>query len=162
MGVVNRNVALLLVVGAVCLFLPNAAVAQACQDDESMVTANTKDLSDSVAEVRKESLDDFVRQFHQKSIGVKLSLSSGMVEEVVGCLDKATKDATATKEQVGAYKAKSATYAKLKATIDQAVKGLKTATDPKQAKALIEKLDFSTPSALAQPVSVSQASSHQL
>lgn len=144
MGVLSRKVALLLVLGSVCLILPRGAVAQACQDDESMVTANTKDLSDSVAAVRKESLDEFVKDFHQKSISFKLSLSSGMVEEVVDCFNKAAKDTTATKEQTDAYKAKSAAYAKLKAKIDQGVKGLKAATDPKQAKALIEKLDFST------------------
>lgn len=144
MGVSNRKVALLLVVGAVCLILPRRARAQACQDDESMIAANSKDLSDSVAQVRKESLDDFVKDFHQKSITVKLSISSGMVEEVVNCFEKAAKDTTATKEQVDAYKAKSAAYAKLKTKIDAGVKGLKAATDPKQAKALIEKLDFST------------------
>ncbi|MGH9433439.1 MAG: hypothetical protein ACRD3T_18055 [Terriglobia bacterium] len=144
MDVVTRKVALLLVVGSVCLFLPKATKAQACQDDESMVTANTKDLSDSVAQVRKESLDDFVKEFHQKSITVRLSLSSGMFQEVVDCFNKAAKDATATKEQADAYKAKSAAYAKLKTKVDGAVKSLKSATDPKQAKALIEKLDFST------------------
>jgi hypothetical protein len=144
MGVINRKIALLLVAGSFCLILPKGALAQACQDEESMVTANTKDLSDHVAKVRKESLDDFVKGFHQKSIIVKLSLSSGMVQEVVDCFNKAAKDATATKEQVDAYKAKSAAYAKLKAKIDQGLKGLKAANDPKQAKALIEKLDLST------------------
>ena len=143
MGVVNRKVALLLV-GSVCFVLAKGAKAQACQDEESMVTANTKDLSDTVAEVRKESLDAFVKDFHQKSISVKLSLSSGMVQEVVDCFDKAVKDTTATKEQVDAYKAKSAAYSKLKAKIEQGAKGLRGATDPKQAKALIEKLDFVT------------------
>ncbi len=144
MGVINRKVALLLTAGFLFSFQPKAANAQACQDEESMVTANTKDLSDSVAQVRKESLNDFVKDFHQKSVSVKLSLSSGMVQEVVDCFDKAAKDTTATKEQVDAYKAKSAAYSKLKNKIDQGMKGLKGATDPKQAKALIEKLDFST------------------
>ncbi|HUY14383.1 MAG TPA: hypothetical protein VMX16_12255 [Terriglobia bacterium] len=143
MGAINRKVALLLV-SSICFVLAKGAKAQACQDEESMVTANTKDLSDSVAEVRKESLDAFVKDFHQKSVSVKLSLSSGMVQQVVDCFDKAAKDTTATKEQVDAYKSKSTAYSKLRTKIDQGMKGLKGATDPKQAKALIEKLDFAT------------------
>lgn len=127
----------------VCFLSPSMLVAQQCQDEEGMGKDYVKDLNDAVETARKESLGDFEKGYHQKSTLTKLGLSLGMVNEVVDCLDKASQDSTATKEQVDAYKAQHETYAKLAEKIGADQKALKAAEDPKAAKAIIEKFDYS-------------------
>ena len=61
---------------------------------------------------------------------------------LVSCLDKATQDTTATKEEIESYKAKRDTYTKLKEKLDESRKTLKAAADAKDAKALIEKIEL--------------------
>lgn len=126
-----------------CLQSPPAIVAQACQDDESMVEDYQKDISQLVENVKKESLEDFQKAYHQKTCLTKLSLCAGLMDGLLTCLDKAAQDATATKEQADAWKAKRERYAKLKEKIDQDRKALKASEDAKGAKALIEKFDLS-------------------
>lgn len=118
-------------------------LAQSCQDEEAMVADYQKSITELVETVKKESLEDFLKAYHQKNCLTKLSLCVSMVSGVVSCLDRASQDPTATKEQVDAYKAKHDRYAKLKDTIEQNRKALKGTDSAKEAKALIEKFDVS-------------------
>ena len=102
-----------------------------------------KDLNDMVETARKENLGQFENSYHQKATLTKLSLSLGMVKEVLECLDKAVQDSTAPKDQVEAYKAKHETYSKLVDKMEADQKALKAAQDSKTAKGLIEKFDYS-------------------
>ncbi len=122
---------------------PRSLPAQTCQDDEAMVENYRKDLMELVDKTRKESLEDFQKAFHQKICLTKLTLSLGLTQELVDCLDKATQDPTASKEQTDQYKAKRESYAKLHDKIEQDHKTLKGAEAPKDAKALMAKFDFS-------------------
>ncbi len=136
-------VLLILAVFSVTSLMPREARAQACDEDEGMVETYRKDLTEMVDTTRKESLEEFEKAFHQKSCLTKLSLSIGMVDELVNCLDKASQDSAASKEQSEAYKAKRESYAKLKESIEEDRKQLKAADTSKSAKAQIEKFDFS-------------------
>lgn len=124
------------------LLWPQQLSAQACKDEESMVDYYKKDLAELVGTVKKESLPDFQKAYHQRSSLTKLTLYGNTVGGLLSCLDKAAQDPTATKEQVDADKAKRETYAKLKDKIQQDHNALKTTEASKDAKALIEKFDF--------------------
>ena len=108
-----------------------------------MTKSTVKDISDLVGAVKKESLGDFEKLYHQKTFASKSGLGLTLVGGLVDCLDKAAQDSTASKEQVEAEKAKRASYAKLKERIEQTRTAVKSA-DPKDAKAQIEKLNLST------------------
>jgi len=127
----------------VCFLSPPILIAQQCQDEEGIAKDYVKDLNEAVETARKESLADFEKGYHQKSTLTKLGLTLDMVGEVKDCLDKASQDSTATKEQVDAYKAQQETYSKLAEKITADQKALKAAEEPKAAKALIEKFDYS-------------------
>jgi SUMO ligase MMS21 Smc5/6 complex component len=133
-----------LVVGAtlVLIFQPQDLRAQACKDEEGMVTEWKKTLGDLVATVKKESLTDFEKAFHQKSSLNKLTFYGSSVEGVLACLDKASQDPATPKEEADAYKAKRANYAKLKEKLQQDRNALKAAEAPKEAKELIAKFDL--------------------
>lgn len=117
--------------------------AQACRDEEAMVGDYQKSLTELVGMVKKESLADFDRAYHQKTCLTKLTLCLSMVNGVVSCLEKAAQDTTATKEQVETYRVKRESYTKLKNKIEEDRKALKAAEAPKEAKAVIEKFDLS-------------------
>lgn len=117
--------------------------AQACKDEEGMVGEYRKSLTDLIEMVKKESLTDFEKAYHRRSCQTKLTLCLSMVSGLVSCLDKAAQDTAATKEQVDAFKAKREAYAKLKGKLDQDRNSLRAAEVEKNAKALIEKFDFS-------------------
>jgi hypothetical protein len=125
----------------VCLAPPNLP-AQSCKDDESMVSFYVKSLNDLAGEVKKESLDDFQKQFHQKTFVNKLNLSSNIIQGAVSCFDKAAQDPAATKEQTDAYKAARAKYAKLQTEVDKDKAELKGVAEAKEAKSRIEKLEL--------------------
>jgi len=127
-----------------CLVSLHRTLAQQCDDDESMVTDYKKDLAQLVETSRKESQAEFDRGFHQKSCLTKLTLSLSLLNELVSCLEKAVADSTATKDQADANKAKLAAYSNLKNKLEDYRKKLKATDDPKEAKALIEKFDFSS------------------
>jgi len=137
------GIAVLVVASLGALLGQRVLFGQSCDDDEAMVKDYQKSLADLVATVKKESLGEFERAYHQKSCMTKLTLCLSMVNGLIDCLDKASQDATATKEQVGAYKAKRETYAKLKGKIELGKSALKSAETPKGAKASIEKFDLS-------------------
>ena len=124
-------------------FAPARLIAQQCQDEEAMVVDYKKGLVDLVETARKENLQDFEKSYHQKVCLTKLTLSLGMMDELVSCLEKASADSNATREQMEAYKAKRDTYAKLKDRAQGNQKALKASENPKAAKTLIEQFDFS-------------------
>ncbi|HZO99911.1 MAG TPA: hypothetical protein VFD30_06440 [Terriglobia bacterium] len=132
-----------LVAVLVCLGAQSPLIAQTCQDDEAMAANYTKDISDLVAAVKKESLVDFEKNYHQKKCLTKLNLAVNIVGQVADCYNKAAQSTEATKEEIAAAKAKAETYSKLKANIEQSRNSLKSTEVAKDAKALIEKIDLS-------------------
>ncbi len=122
---------------------PRPLLGQACKDEEMMSDESGKALAELVGTVKKESLQDFQRAYHQKSCLNKLTFSLNAVNGVLACLDKAGQDTTAAKEDLDAYKAKREAYGKRKERIERDRKALKDAADAKDAKALIEKFDVS-------------------
>ena len=132
--------------GAVALLVsarwPEPLFAQACKDEQAMVDEFKQGLASTVDSVKKESLDSFEKAFHQKTCLTKLTLCLNVMDEVLSCLDKASQDATATKEQAAAYKAEKESYAKVKDRLTQYKAQLKGVESPKDAKALIEKFDL--------------------
>lgn len=138
----KTRIALFLAVALGFLLCPQQVSAQACKDEESMADYYKKDLAALVATVKKESLTDFAKAYHQKECLTKLTLYGTTVDSLLRCLDKAAQDATATKEQVDAYKAKREAYAKLKDKLQQDRNALKAKEAPRDAKEIIEKFDL--------------------
>ena len=134
--------ALLIGVALGILSWPHPLSAQACKDEEFMADSYRKDLAGLVEVVKKESLEDFQKAYHQKSSLTRLTLFGSAVNGMLSCLDKAAQDPTATKEQVDAYKAKRETYAKLKDKVQQDREALKATEAAKDAKPLIEKFNY--------------------
>jgi len=118
-------------------------IAQQCQDEEAMVVEYSKSLTELVETTRKEGLPAFEKGYHQKACLTILTLCIGMLDELVGCLEKASVDSTAPKDQVEAYKAKRDAYSRLKDKMEGDQKALKASDDSKTAKSLIGKFDFS-------------------
>jgi hypothetical protein len=129
---------LTLLVGAgVGLFLgPQWVYAQACKDEVSMVEASKQALVELTETVKKESLPDFERLNHQKSVVNKLSVHNSMLGGLVSCLEKAAQDTTAPKEQVAAAKAQHDASAKLREKIEHERGAIKDAQASKDAKLL--------------------------
>jgi hypothetical protein len=133
----------LLLGAGVGLFLgPQQVQAQACKDEVSMVESSKQSFVELTETVKKESLADFQRLNQQKSVLNKLTINNSMLDELVSCLEKAAQDATAPKEQVEAAKAQHDAYVKLQDKLQHARAAIKAAQSPKDAKALIEKLDL--------------------
>ncbi len=121
---------------------PAPLFAQACKDEQAMVDEFKQGLVTTVDAVKKESLENFERAFHQKTCLTKLTLCLNVMDEILNCLDKASQDASATKEQATSYKTQKESYAKLKDKLTQYKSQLKATQAPKDAKVLIEKFDF--------------------
>jgi len=133
----------LLVGAGVGLFLgPHQVLAQACKDEVSMVEASKQAFVELTETVKKESLSDFQRLNHQKSVLNKLTINNSMLGGLVSCLEKAAQDTTAPKEQVEAAKAQHDAFVKLQEKLQHARAAIKDAHTAKDAKALIEKLDL--------------------
>jgi hypothetical protein len=107
-----------------------------------MVADYKKSVTEMVETVKKESLLDFEKAFHQKSVTAKLSLMGSMVDGYVGCLQKRASDPTTPKEDADAAKRKIDAYSKLKDQIKQDREAVKAAPTGKEAKALIEKIAY--------------------
>jgi hypothetical protein len=122
---------------------PSPAQGEPCKTDEGIAVSIKQDLADTVNTIKKESLDDFEKQFHQQACMSKLSICLETVQELLSCLDKAAHDPATGKADASACNAREATYGKLKATLQQDIAELKAAKDPKTAKDDIEKFDFS-------------------
>jgi len=133
----------LLVGASAGLFLgPQRVLAQACKDEVSMVDGSKQALLELTGTVKKESLPDFERNNHQKSAVNKLALHNSMLGGLVSCLEKATQDPAAPKQDVEAAKAQHDAAAKLLEKIKQEQAAIKDAKASKDAKALIENLDL--------------------
>jgi len=117
--------------------------AQTCNDDEGMVKSYVQSLTDLVGAVKKESLSDFQRDYHEQSCLTRLSLSLGIVNSLIDCLSKAVKDPAATQEQLAAIKSKLQSYVKLKSLLEQDRDALKASKDTKTSKSIIEKFVLS-------------------
>ncbi|HLY59259.1 MAG TPA: hypothetical protein VKV95_00690 [Terriglobia bacterium] len=141
---ISMKTATLMCVIWACLFCSPALQAQQCQDEEGITKDYLKDLNDRVETTRKESLADFEKGYHQKSSLTKLSITLGMVKELVECLEKAGQDPAAPKDQADANKTKQEMYSKVAEKLAADQKALKAAEDSKAAKVLIEKFDYSS------------------
>jgi hypothetical protein len=134
---------ILLVGTGVGLFLgPQHVFAQACKDEETMVEGSRQALVELPATVKKESLAEFQTLNQQKSAVNKLALHDSVLGELIDCLDKVAHDATASKEAVAAASAERDASIKLREKIKLQEGAIKDAKVPKDAKAVIEKLDL--------------------
>jgi hypothetical protein len=116
--------------------------AQVCKDEEGMVADYKKTVTDLVETVKKESLIDFEKAFHQKNVTTKMTLFGSMVDGMISCLQKRVNDPATLKEDADAAKGKIDAYNKLKDKIKQDRDALKAAQTGKEAKALIEKFAY--------------------
>jgi hypothetical protein len=141
----KRRILIMFLAGLLLLGLPVVQFlrGQTCSDDEGMVTSYVQSLSDLVGTVKKESLPDFQRDYHQQSCLTRLTLSLGIVNGLIDCLTKAAKDPAVTQQQAAAIKSKLDNYVKLKSLLDQDRDALKAAKDTKTAKSIIEKFVLS-------------------
>ena len=133
-----------LVLGSAFALLPGSLQlsAHVCKDEEGMVADYKKAMTDLVETVRKESLLDFEKAFHQRTVMSKLTLLGSIVDGLISCLEKRASDPTVLQEDAIAAKGKLAAYNKLKDMIKQDRDALKAAQNGKDAKALIEKFVF--------------------
>ena len=141
----NRWIVFALVLGNASLFpsgLPQLA-AQVCKDEESMVADYKQAVTDMVETVKKESLPDFEKAYHQKNVTNKLTFFGGMVDGYISCLQKRASDPTTPKEDADTAKAKIDSYSTLRDKIKRDRDTVKTARTGKEAKALIEKIAYS-------------------
>jgi len=118
--------------------------AQVCRDEEGMVTYYKKNVTDLVETIKKESLQDFEKAFHQKTMMTNLTLFGSMVDGLLNCLQKRANDPTTLKEDADAAKGKIDAYNKLKDKIKQNRDALKAVQTGKDGKALIEKFAFTS------------------
>jgi hypothetical protein len=107
-----------------------------------MVGDYKKAVTELVETVKKESVTDFAKAFHQRTVSTKLMLFDGMVDGMLKCLQKRVSDPATLKEDADAAKRKIDVYNKLKDNIKQDRDALKAAQTEKDAKALIEKFAF--------------------
>ena len=116
--------------------------AQVCKDEESMVADYKKAVTDMVETVKKESLSDFEKAYHQKNIANKLTFFGGMVDGYISCLQKSASDPATPKADADAAKGKIDSYRTLGDKIKQDRDAVKAAQTGKQAKVLIEKIAY--------------------
>ena len=116
--------------------------AQVCKGEEGMVAAYKSTVTDLVETVKKESLIDFQKAFHQKNVTTKLTLYGSTMNGLISCLQKAADDPATLKPDADAAKGRIDAYNKLKDKITQDRDALKAAKSDKEAKALIEKLVY--------------------
>ncbi|HET7214440.1 MAG TPA: hypothetical protein VFL79_12680 [Terriglobia bacterium] len=117
--------------------------AQTCNDDEGMIKSYVQSLSDLVGAVKKESLSDFQRDYHEQSCLTRITLTLGIVNSLIDCLNKSVKDPGTTQEQLAAIKSKLQNYVKLKSLLEQDRDALKASKDTKTSKSIIEKFVLS-------------------
>jgi len=129
---------------AALLVAPQPLRAQACKDETAMVEGSRQALVEFVATVKKESLAEFETLNHQKSAVNRLGLHNTMLGELVGCLEKAAQDTTASKDDAAAAKAQHDAAVKSQEKVQQQQGAIKDVKASKDAKALIEKLDLAS------------------
>lgn len=126
------------------LLLPRGVRAQACKDEVAMVDASRQDLVELTATVKKQNLPDFEQTNQQKRAVNKLRVHNGMLQDLVNCLDKAAHDTSVPKADADAAQAQHDASAKLLEKRQHEQNEIRDAKESKDAKTLIEKLDFTT------------------
>jgi hypothetical protein len=121
---------------------PSQLFAQVCKDEEGMVADYKKTVTDLVETVKKESLLDFQKAFHQRNVMSKMTFFGSVVDGMISCLQKRANDPALPKADADAAKGKIDAYNKLKDKIKEDRDALKAAQSEKEAKALIEKFTF--------------------
>jgi hypothetical protein len=141
----KRRILTVILAGPLLFGLPilQSLHGQTCNDDEGMVKSYVQGLTDLVGTVKKESLSEFTKEYHQQSCITRLTLSLGIVNSLIDCLNKAAKDPAATPEQLAAVKSKLESFTKLKSALEQDRDALKAAKDTKTAKSIIEQFVIS-------------------
>lgn len=137
-----RRRILIVILGSPLLFgipLLQSIHGQTCTDDEGMVKSYMQSISTLIGTVQKESLSDFEKDYHEQSCLSHLTLSLGIVNSLIDCLNKAAKDPADTPAQLADIKSKLENYAKLESTLEKDRDSLKAAKDTKSAKSIIEK-----------------------
>jgi hypothetical protein len=137
---ISSRVVLLIGLGLSWVAWPRFAAAQACKDEQSIWQDSKKSVVELVATIRRESVADFERSYHQKTVVSRLNFFSSTLQELLTCLDKTAQDPASSKETVEACKAQHETYAKLKEQADRDIDALKAQTDSKEAKEYAGKL----------------------
>jgi len=117
---------------------------QTCSDDEGMVKSYVQSISSLVGTVRKESLSDFKKDYHEQTCLSQLTLSLGIVNSLIDCLNKAAKAPAVTPQQVAAIKSELQKYDKLESNLKQDRNSLKAAKNTKSAKSIIGKFTISS------------------
>lgn len=140
----TKRITLLIGIGFGLMVSPHFAAAQGCKDEESMVDESKKSLAEVIALVKQESLANFEKSYHQKSVVNKLSFFGISVDGLLACEEKAEQDSSTPKDVADATKANHDTYAKLKEKIQHDHDTLKAIAAPKDAKQFVEKLDETT------------------
>lgn len=140
----KRRILIVILAGPLLFGLPvhRSLLGQTCNDDEGMVKSYLQSISSLVTDVKKESLADFEKDYHEQSCLSRITLSLGIIDSLIDCLNKAAKDTTATKEQIAATNRKLQNYVKLKSALEKDRDTLKAAKSPKSAKSVIEKFDI--------------------
>jgi hypothetical protein len=128
---------------SICISGRTLLAQSSCKDEETMIEDYKKTLTEMIATVKGESLEDFTRHFHQKSCLNKLGLCSSIVNIANECLDKATQDPATSKDEDKDIETRRQSYNALRAKAEEYSKELKGAESPKDAKALIAKFDLS-------------------
>lgn len=109
-----------------------------------MVDASKKVLMELTATLKRQSLPDLEQTNQQKRAVNKLRIHTGMLQGLVGCLDKAAHDTSASKADEDAAKAQHDAAAKLLEGLQHQQNDIRDANESKDVKALFEKLDFAT------------------
>jgi hypothetical protein len=137
----RRRILIVILGGPLLLGIPHhqSIRGQTCTDDEGMVKSYMQSISTLIGTVQKESLSDFEKDYHEQSCLSQLTLSLGIVDSLIDCLNKAAKDPADTPAQLAAIKGKLENYAKLESTLEKDRDSLKAAKNTKSAKSLIEK-----------------------
>jgi hypothetical protein len=142
----KRRILTVIFAGSLLFGLPihQSLFGQTCNDDEGMVKSYVRSITDLVSTVKKGSLGVFEKDYHEQSCLSRLTLSLGVIDSLIDCLNKAANNTTATKEQIAAIKSKLQAYVKLKSAIEQDRDTLKAAKDTKAAKSIIENFAISS------------------
>ena len=141
----KRRILAIILAGPLLFGLPilQSLRGQTCNDDEGMVKSYVQSLNDLVGTVKKESLSDFQKDYHEQSCLTRLTLSLEIVNSLIDCLTKAAKDPTASQQQAAAIKSRLEDYVKLKSLLEQDRDALKASKDTKTSKSIIEKFVLS-------------------
>jgi hypothetical protein len=136
----KRRILVVILAGPLLFGLPilQSLRGQTCSDDEGMVKSYVQGITNLVGAVKKESLSDFEKDFHEQSCLTRLTLSLNMVNSLIDCLNKTAKSSTATPAQVTAAKSELQKYVTLKSALEKDHDKLKAAKNPKDAKSIIE------------------------